>query len=108
MKITQAFIYHWPTFSAEAGKTKIHQESVLGLLSSLFLVDREGTIKMHCSDPGSNIVFFYKDLLCDAKVELQLKIKALKLLPFFLTMTQATAKCIRYVSISFIKYKIGI
>ncbi|XP_071521265.1 DNA-dependent protein kinase catalytic subunit-like [Panulirus ornatus] len=94
VKITQAFIYHWPTFSSEAGNTKIHQESVLGLLSSLFLVDREGTMKAHCKDPGSKIVSFYKDLLCDAKVELQLKIKALKLLPFFLAMTEATANCL--------------
>ncbi|XP_042208389.1 DNA-dependent protein kinase catalytic subunit-like [Homarus americanus] len=93
VKVVQAFLYHWQTLSAEAGKTSIHQESVLGVLSSLFLVDLKSTIKTHCSNPGSDIEVYYKNILSDAKVELQLKIKAMKLLPFFFTMSPAVAKC---------------
>ncbi|XP_069947778.1 DNA-dependent protein kinase catalytic subunit isoform X2 [Cherax quadricarinatus] len=95
LHVIQAFLYHWPTFSAESSKSSMHQESVLGLLSSLFLVDQGDTLRKHCSDPGHNIVVFYKELVSDAKVELQLKIKALKLLPFFFTMSPHTATCIR-------------
>lgn len=95
VKVIQSFLKHWPTFAAQAGKTNLHQDSVFGLLSSLFLIDREGTMKGHCTSPGSDIVVFYNGLLVDAKVELQAKIKVLKLLPFFFTMGEDIAKSVR-------------
>lgn len=95
VKVVQSFLKHWPTLAAQAGKTSLHQDSVLGLLSSLFLIDREGIIKDHCTSSRSDIVVFYNGILADAKVELQAKIKVLKLLPFFFTMGEDIAKSVR-------------
>lgn len=95
VKVVQSFLKHWPTLAAQAGKTSLHQDSVLSLLSSLFLIDREGTIKSHCTSSRSDMVVFYNGLLADAKVELQAKIKVLKLLPFFFTMGEDIAKSVR-------------
>ncbi|ROT76685.1 putative DNA-dependent protein kinase catalytic subunit-like [Penaeus vannamei] len=94
VKVVQSFLKHWPTLAAQAGKTSLHQDSVLSLLSSLFLIDREGTIKSHCTSSRSDMVVFYNGLLADAKVELQAKIKVLKLLPFFFTMGEDIAKSV--------------
>lgn len=95
--MVQVFLHHWNTYSTEAGKSSIHQESVLDLLSSLFLVDREGTIKAHCSAEDAGVLKFYRRLLVEDKATLSMKNKALKLLPFFLTMSQQVSKSIRYV-----------
>lgn len=55
-------------------------------------MDHDGILKKHCSEGGdSSILAFYRDTLCDVKVELQLKIRALRMLPFFLTMTEKVA-----------------
>ncbi|KAK4317884.1 hypothetical protein Pmani_011063 [Petrolisthes manimaculis] len=90
--VIQAFLYNWPTISVQFAKSSLHRESSLSLLSGMFLVDHDGILKKHCSEEGdSKILTFYRDCLCDDKVELQLKIRTLKMLPFFLTMTQKVA-----------------
>uniref|UniRef100_A0A0P4W3R0 non-specific serine/threonine protein kinase n=1 Tax=Scylla olivacea TaxID=85551 RepID=A0A0P4W3R0_SCYOL len=94
VKVVQAFLHHWSTYSTEAGKSSIHQESVLDLLSSLFLVDREGTMKAHCSAEDAGVLKFYRRLLIEDKATLSMKNKALKLLPFFLTMSKQVSKSI--------------
>ena len=98
--MVQTFLHHWSTYSAEAGKSSIHQESVLDLLSSLFLVDREGTMKVHCSAEDADVLSFYRSLLVEDKTTLSVKNKALKLMPFFLTMSKQVSQSIRYVWIS--------
>ncbi|XP_064117191.1 DNA-dependent protein kinase catalytic subunit-like [Macrobrachium nipponense] len=85
--VLKSFLNNWPTFILKAGEQAVNQESLLNVLASLFLIDREGTIKANTSDPRSEIVIFFRGIL-NQRFELKLKVKALKLLPFFLTLSE--------------------
>ncbi|XP_050692200.1 DNA-dependent protein kinase catalytic subunit-like isoform X2 [Eriocheir sinensis] len=93
-KVVQAFLHHWSVFSAEAGKSSMYQESVLDLLSSLFIVDRAGLVKKQCQHHDSGILSFYQSLLLEDNTPLSIRNKALKLLPFFLTMSPQVSESI--------------
>ncbi|CAL4096451.1 unnamed protein product, partial [Meganyctiphanes norvegica] len=94
-QVVEAFIHHWAGLSNHTVKSSIHRDVILVILSSLLLVDRNGTIKASLSiNKSQPLLEFYINFLKDPHSDLQSKSEGLKLLPFFLEINEDLEKSI--------------
>ena len=84
--MVQAVLHNWGSFASVVKTSDIHKESLLNLLSTIFIIDREGVVRRQCNAGTCEPLVFYKDLMKDDLTGFSIKTKAIKLVPFFLTM----------------------